>query len=262
MLTGRQLDSNPFLTIVTVTKDNLEGLYKTRNSILNGTKEIFNISHLIIDGGSTPAAFLDQLRLQDLSTQYISREPRGIFQAMNESLSQVTSNFVLFLNAGDTFHPNCNLAHLISVLERDKPSWLVGKAAALNTKGQVIDWKIPDHLSIKLRLGINSYPHQATIYSRELFLSGLRFDESSFVADWSLSLELSKISPPTRFEEFISCNAPAGQSAQIGIATWARNIHHGRKSAKVKVSGVYFLDRSIQYLIGAAIAIKRIFSGF
>lgn len=92
----------PLFSIVTVCLNAGNNLQKTIFSILNQEFQDFNI--IIKDGGSEDGSF-ESLPDNDKILK-IKKKDRGIFDAMNQSLTYANGQYVLFLNAGDFFYNN------------------------------------------------------------------------------------------------------------------------------------------------------------
>ncbi len=97
-------DSLPWMTVVTVTLNALEGLRKTRASILalgGGAVE-----HVVVDGVSTDGT-LSYLREEGTTIDYwVSAKDLGIYDAMNRGIHLARGTWVMFINAGDTLEPS------------------------------------------------------------------------------------------------------------------------------------------------------------
>lgn len=96
---------HPLYTIITVTKNNFEGLKKTAASI---DKQNFDrYEWLVIDGESTDGSvdFLrdrrSETRSEKFPFRFISEADEGIYDAMNKGIEDAQGRFLLFLNAGD-----------------------------------------------------------------------------------------------------------------------------------------------------------------
>lgn len=89
------------LSVITVTKNNLEGLRRTITSINRDTP--IEVEHIVVDGASGDGTreFLEALRESEFS--WISEPDSGIYDAMNKGVRKATGEFILFLNAGDRF---------------------------------------------------------------------------------------------------------------------------------------------------------------
>jgi len=89
------------LTIITITKNNFNGLKRTIENVrlvLDGSE---GVEHLVIDGGSTDET-LAMLKSCSWVT-WISEPDSGIYDAMNKGIRLAGGNYVVFMNAGDTF---------------------------------------------------------------------------------------------------------------------------------------------------------------
>lgn len=97
------------LSIVTVVKDDLMGLVRTRASL--DTAEIPECRWIVVDGSNDPNV---QLAAVDSPHQvtYVGGQDSGIFDAMNIGLRHVDSDYVLFLNAGDELHAGFSWGHI------------------------------------------------------------------------------------------------------------------------------------------------------
>ena len=124
------------ISIVTITYNAEKVLQRTLDSVRSQTYK--DIEHLIIDGASTD----NTLRMvQEYSTHHspltthqikiISEPDRGIYDAMNKGLRLATGDYIVFMNAGDTFHDERTLERVVVSLNlserRDIPTDSEGK---------------------------------------------------------------------------------------------------------------------------------------
>lgn len=90
---------SPVLSIITVVYNNVEGIERTIQSVVNQSYD--RIQYLIIDGGSTDGT-LEVIKKYSAHVDYFISEPdRGIYDAMNKGLANATGEYVLFMNSGD-----------------------------------------------------------------------------------------------------------------------------------------------------------------
>jgi glycosyltransferase involved in cell wall biosynthesis len=90
-----------FLTIVTINRNNADGLEQTIHSVAQQAERA-TFEYVVIDGASTDRS-VDVLRQHAPELDFWLSEPdRGIYNAMNKSLRYVHGEHVLFLNSGDT----------------------------------------------------------------------------------------------------------------------------------------------------------------
>lgn len=92
---------NKKLSIITINYNNLEGLQRTVESVINQIWQEFEF--LVIDGGSTDgsAVFIESKR--NKIDYWVSEPDKGIYTAMNKGIAKATGEYLLFLNSGDHF---------------------------------------------------------------------------------------------------------------------------------------------------------------
>ena len=90
------------LTIITINYNNLEGLKRTVESVVNQSWQEFE--YIIIDGGSTDgsAAYIENQN--DKIDYWVSEPDSGIYNAMNKGILKATGEYLLFLNSGDQLY--------------------------------------------------------------------------------------------------------------------------------------------------------------
>ena len=128
------------ISIVTINKNNLEGLRRTVNSVLNQTDKGFR--WLILDGNSTDGSidYIKSIKCELLHT--IIEDDKGIYQAMNKAIDYVDSNdLIWFLNSGDSIYDE----------------FVVGEINSMNFNGDIVygdlvmtDYKSDTHKSIEI----------------------------------------------------------------------------------------------------------------
>lgn len=94
------MNTIPLISIITITFNAGKVLKPTMESVATQTCE--DREHIIIDGASSDNTL-------DIARKYprvriLSEPDRGLYDAMNKGLSMARGKYVLFLNAGDTFH--------------------------------------------------------------------------------------------------------------------------------------------------------------
>lgn len=107
-------------SIITINFNNLEGLKKTAESVINQTWKEFE--WIIIDGGSTDGSKEYIVKLNDDLTRngwnpiaYWCSEPdKGIYNAMNKGIGKAKGEYLLFLNSGDYLYGNWVIKEVIT----------------------------------------------------------------------------------------------------------------------------------------------------
>ena len=96
--------NNIFFSIVTVCFNAERTIRSTIESVLCQKTQKFE--YIIVDGASTDSTIqiVQKYAEVDDRIQWVSESDRGIFHAMNKGIGYSKGDFLLFLNAGDTFH--------------------------------------------------------------------------------------------------------------------------------------------------------------
>lgn len=92
----------PKITIITVNFNMAAGLARTIASI--EAQRYANLEFIVIDGGSIDGSVELVRRHEDRIAGWLSEPDRGIYDAMNKGVRQATGEWLIFMNAGDTFH--------------------------------------------------------------------------------------------------------------------------------------------------------------
>ena len=140
------------ISIVTITYNAAKVLQRTLDSISNQSYR--DIEHLIIDGASKD----DTLRMVEAYEQQasyaviIQSEPdKGIYDAMNKGLRMATGDYIVFMNAGDTFHDERTLERVLGEgMREEEPAVLYGDTDIVDSEGRFLRKRhlsVPDHLT-------------------------------------------------------------------------------------------------------------------
>lgn len=93
-----------FLSIITINRNNAEGLKKTLDSVAAQTCRDFE--HIIIDGASTDTSvevikdYIESPAGKNVS-YWVSEPDSGVYNAMNKGIKKASGDYCLFLNSGD-----------------------------------------------------------------------------------------------------------------------------------------------------------------
>ena len=133
-------------SIITCTYNAESVLQRTLDSVLEQTYS--HVEHIIVDGASTDAtldmveAYKQKSDAEDWCHEVrVKSEPdRGLYDAMNKGIQRATGQYVLFLNAGDTF-PSADILELVaeSVGEGEEPpAVLYGDTDVVDDEGRFL----------------------------------------------------------------------------------------------------------------------------
>lgn len=133
-------------TIITCTYQAENELERTLRSVLEQTYN--DVEHLIVDGASTDATlplaqtYVIESQAQNNEHQVmVTSEPdKGLYDAMNKGLRHATGDYVLFLNAGDTFPSESTLTQVAACAERASvlPGVLYGDTDIVDNEGRFV----------------------------------------------------------------------------------------------------------------------------
>lgn len=96
------------LSIITINRNNAEGLRRTLDSVATQTNREFE--HIIVDGASTDNSvevikdYVRRVNSEELivkSVFWVSEPDHGVYEAMNKGIKKATGEYLLFLNSGD-----------------------------------------------------------------------------------------------------------------------------------------------------------------
>lgn len=105
------------ISVVTICYNCQAVIEQTIRSVIGQTYK--DVEYILIDGASTDGTMAVVNRYRD-KIDYISSEPdRGIYDAMNKGLRACTGDYVIFMNAGDSFYNETVLARFVPQIEPD-----------------------------------------------------------------------------------------------------------------------------------------------
>ncbi|OYZ59116.1 MAG: hypothetical protein B7Y21_00075 [Hydrogenophilales bacterium 16-61-112] len=94
----------PLVTLITVVRNDSEGLRRTLDSVAAQTFRDFQF--VMVDGVSTDGT-IDLIRQAPRVDTWISEPDEGIYHAMNKGVALADGEWLLFMNAGDEFGHAC-----------------------------------------------------------------------------------------------------------------------------------------------------------
>lgn len=216
------------LSIITINRNNAEGLRKTIESVVSQTYTDFE--YIIIDGASTDCSVDIIKEYADKITFWVSEPDNGIYNAMNKGILKAKGEYLLFLNSGDWLVDEdvvgdfCNLDYKDDVVIGD--IYLVKNGITTLQK------------SVKKEdFGFHHFyyggflPHQSAFIRRELFITFGLYNESFKIAadfDFFVKVLLTKNASYNYFERIVSYFDFSGISSQSEM-----NIIHGKERKNI-----------------------------
>lgn len=187
-------------SIITITFNAGETLPATLASTAEQTWPDFE--HIIVDGASKDSTLDIARRAQTERGDYfriVSEPDRGLYDAMNKGLRMARGEYLLFLNAGDTFASRHTLYHYAKAAMNGRPDIIYSDTLLVDNDRKVIGRR---HLSVPERLSFKSFAkgmlvcHQAFCVRRDL---APEYDLSyRFSADYDWCVRILKQTSPER----------------------------------------------------------------
>lgn len=179
----------PKISIITVNKDNVVGLNKTIDSIVNQTHTDYE--WIVIDAASKDGS-VDLIKQYAHHISYWVSEPDGgIYAGMNKGVMKATGEYLYFLNSGDLLVNNEVLQSIVDLsLLGDV---VLGKINICSDKKGIIkkDYSIPFPDLTLFSLYLYGIPHQASLIKRQLFDECGLYDYTCKInADWKFFAEV------------------------------------------------------------------------
>ena len=160
----------PKFSVVTVTYNAQSTVEDTIQSVI--TQTYHAVEYILIDGASTDGTLSIVNRYRSKIAHVVSEPDRGLYDAMNKGIALATGDYLCFLNAGDCFHEDDTLQHIVHSLEGDRlPDVIYGRTAIVDAQRHFVRMR---RLSAPERLTWKSFRqgmlvcHQAFFAKREL----------------------------------------------------------------------------------------------
>jgi|694.fasta_scaffold27296_4 glycosyltransferase involved in cell wall biosynthesis len=230
-------------SIVTVVKNDLYGLLRTRASLENQSYQ--NWTHIVVDGLSHDGTREYIKTFPPENSVVTSESDSGIYQAMNKSLLMVpVKSYVIFLNARDVLVDNRALCEAAKALEANGfPLWGCTTHEEISESGAGWICKLVSVPSIPNQLYAFGYRSHQAVVMKASFLKDLGgFDERfKYAADWDLIAKALSKSLPCTWKYPLARFELGGFSSQ-NLLNAHMELREIRKSHLIKNLRQRFLD--------------------
>lgn len=98
------MEHQPKVTVITVCRNNKDALQETMRNVL--AQQYAPMEYIVVDGGSTDGTSQLLEACQEERMKWVSEADGGIYDAMNKGSRMASGDWVIFMNAGDTFADN------------------------------------------------------------------------------------------------------------------------------------------------------------
>ena len=166
----------PKISVVTVCLNAADKLETTIVSVLGQSYN--NIEYIIVDGKSEDGTGEVLQKFGSRITTIVRELDAGIYSAMNKGIKLATGDLIIFLNAGDYFVSKDVLEIFCSKLNMEKADLFFGRIVWNDLKNKHII--LSNHASHRYHWDLlhSNFPHPATLYKKEIFLSVGLFDDT------------------------------------------------------------------------------------
>lgn len=144
---------NPLISILTITYNAADEIRPTLDSIKAQTMTDYEF--ILMDGASKDNT-LEIVRSAAIHNARIFSSPdKGIYDAMNKALAEASGDYVIFLNAGDSFHSPDTLKLVAdAIMKNDYPGIVYGQTDIVGADRHRIG---PRHLNAPEKLTLDSF---------------------------------------------------------------------------------------------------------
>lgn len=189
------------ITIITINYNNIEGLKKTIQSVLQQSiihqsiakdtdSRGLAMEYILIDGGSTDGSkelietiyneLTNSFVLKNPISYWISEKDRGIYHAMNKGIQKAQGEYILFLNSGD-YLATSKVIEEVMLQMNEESDFYCGDILYDDEKHSVI--KSPTNISA-VHLFNSFIPHQASFIRTSLLKKRPYREDLKIAADW------------------------------------------------------------------------------
>lgn len=161
---------SPLFSIITVTYNAASTVGVTLRSVAE--QSMTDYEHLIIDGASQDTTLEVVNGFVNNRLVVRSERDRGIYDAMNKGRDLSCGRYLIYLNAGDTFHDVDTLALIARSIENDNyPGVVYGQTDIVDAEGKRLGSRhltAPEHLTVRDFSRGMLVCHQAFVARRDI----------------------------------------------------------------------------------------------
>lgn len=178
------------LSIITINRNNAQGLKKTMQSVVEQTSN--DIEYIVVDGASTDESvdiiksFADQRLIR-----WVSERDNGIYNAMNKGIGMAQGEYVMILNSGDYLATPQVIEQMNKKLvDKGQPDILYGNMIKIWPDGKTRrDYQLSVNYSL-FDFYQSTLNPDGTYIRRSLFQQFGPFDETMKIcSDWAWMLK-------------------------------------------------------------------------
>ena len=178
--------AQPLFSIITITFNAATTLPATLRSVEEQT--FTNYEYIVVDGASRDNT-VALVEASQLPVRMVSEPDKGLYDAMNKGLKMAAGEYLIFLNAGDSFHAPDTLQRVAEAIGNNRPGVVYGETAIVDANRNFLMMRrlqAPEKLSWRSFKQGMLVCHQAFIARRDIApLYDLKYRYSADV-DWCI----------------------------------------------------------------------------
>jgi putative colanic acid biosynthesis glycosyltransferase len=217
------------VSIVTVVKNNADGLTKTLKSALSQDFPDWELK--IVYGQSEDSTYDVAIEFCKLDSRIsiVTQEDQGIYEAMNLGIAVSCAKFVWFMNSGDQFYSPTSLNSGFAAIRNAQIGFVVGGYKVENDV-RLFKQRTGKLTQIKFLLSRRGACHQAMIFRKDSLLNAGNFDtQFRIAADYKLCLEVIADAGARKLPEILAIMEPDGVSDKNLFVMHAEKAHIRRQ---------------------------------
>lgn len=162
---------SPKVSVITVVFNAAAVIGNTIKNIANQTYD--NIELVVVDGGSTDETVSIIRSFERVVTKWISEPDKGIYDAMNKGTRLATGDWIIFMNAGDSFYENNSVEKFVNFVRSSANADMIFGDVIIVDGNR--EWKreLKNDFMFLIR---NMICHQCIFYSKDSFKKAGGFD--------------------------------------------------------------------------------------
>lgn len=211
-----QPNLNPLISVITVCRNAAATLEACLASV--ASQSYAPVEHIIIDGASTDATLAIIERHRAGLAVVVSEPDRGLYDAMNKGVARASGEFILFLNADDTFTGPHALRDAMAEIARQPDGDVYYGALDVLTGTSRHRHVAPPPEQALEELVLGCLPHQATLARRRVFDRtgpfNLRWRRHADY-DWWLKVVADPTLKVRQINTAVACFALGGASSDL-----------------------------------------------
>lgn len=160
--------AQPLFSIITITFNAASTLPPTLRSVAEQT--FTNYEYIVVDGASRDNT-VALVEASQLSVRMVSEPDKGLYDAMNKGLKMATGEYLIFLNAGDSFHTPDTLQRVAEAIGNNRPGVVYGETAIVDANRNFLMMRrlrAPESLTWRSFANGMLVCHQAFIARRDI----------------------------------------------------------------------------------------------